>query len=578
MKYNYRFCLLTFLGMISCTSSKQAAEKEITIHQFNDPEMLNPINYADARAGYILNHLFQKLIGVDYKHPAEIVPIIADSLPLIEKMPDGKMNISFRIKKEAKWDNQSNITARDVDFTLKAMKCPWVNNYHTKSFFDFIIDFKYDQEDEKSFTIVADTLNYLAQEVLAELFILPEYVYDSLGRLKHTSVHQMAKEYERIQHHPSIIVFANEFNAAQFMFDPMHIKGSGAYELVEWKKNEYITLVKKQKWWGEGLENKNCFFEAYPDRLVFKTISTITSAITALKAGTIQVMSAIKPKYYADITSSEKAMKRFNFFSTSDYSYLYVGFNLSNPFLKDIRLRKALAHLANVEDMIKVITYNQSQQVVGPIHPSKKYYNNELVPYTYNADLAKKIMADAGWADANRNGIVDKLIEGSPHELQLRLMINANNEERKTIALLLQAEAKKVGIDLLIQTVDWAVFLERCASHDFDLMIGKWVGGAGEDDLKQMFHSASAAANGANYMSYSNTQLDSIVEVMQYEMNADKRQRLYYRAQEIIYADVPVLFLYNSVNRMAIDKKIINACPSTLAPGYWAQGFTISSN
>ena len=105
------------------------------------------------------------------------------------------------------------------------------------------------------------------------------------------------------------------------------------------------------------------------------------------------------------------------------------------------------------------------------------------------------------------------------------------------------------------------------------MMIGKWISGPGPDDLKQCFHSASANGTGTNYMCYSNTQLDSIIHSIRYEIDEEKRKKLYDKAQEIIHEDVPMIFLYIPTNKIAISKQFENAYPSLIQPGYWAQGF-----
>ena len=572
MKYITHLSITLLFLFFSCTQPV-TLHNQVIIRQVNDPEMLNPVNYTDARAGNIMNHLFQKLIDIDYKNPTNIIPVLATSRPLIEKIEGGKMLLTFSIRKEAKWDNGASITAKDVDFTIKTFKCPLVNNPNSKSFFDFITDFEYDKTDPNKFIIKTDTLYFTAEATFTDMPILPEHIYDPTSILRKYSVKQITKEFINLKSNSEIIAFAGNFNSARYMYDPSSIEGSGAYKLTEWRKNDYIILTKKENWWGDFFQKESCFFEAYPSKLIFKTITDQTAAITALKAGNINVMSSIKPKDYSEMIKSEKLTNNYNLFNFPEYSYLYIGLNTLSPILKDKNVRKAIAYITNIDDIIKTITYDQATKTAVPIHPSKTTFNNDIVHYGYDLTKAKKILSDAGWKDSNKNEILDKQINGRTEELELNLMVNAGNEERKSIAFLFQAEAKKVGIGINIQTFDWSVFLERCSSHNFDMMIGKWISGPGPDDLKQCFHSASANGTGTNYMCYSNTQLDSIIHSIRYEIDEEKRKKLYDKAQEIIHEDVPMIFLYIPTNKIAISKQFENAYPSLIQPGYWAQGF-----
>src|SRR5688500_6859413 len=95
--------LSVVLSVPSC-SSYVPKQKEVKVHELSDAEMLNPICYTDASAGYILPNLFQSLLSIDFKS-LELVPVLAESRPQIEKMEGGRLKITYSIRKEAKWDN-----------------------------------------------------------------------------------------------------------------------------------------------------------------------------------------------------------------------------------------------------------------------------------------------------------------------------------------------------------------------------------------------------------------------------------------------------------------------------------------
>ena len=130
-KLPYYFILSLFVCITSCTEDLPI-RNEVVIHDLADPETMNPVNLSDASSAYITNHIFQKLMDADFKNPSEFVPVLAERLPLIEKTKNGKMQLTFQIRKEAIWDNGDPITAKDVEFTVKTIKCPLVNNPNSK--------------------------------------------------------------------------------------------------------------------------------------------------------------------------------------------------------------------------------------------------------------------------------------------------------------------------------------------------------------------------------------------------------------------------------------------------------------
>ena len=576
LKIIYLFLIVLF----SACSGNLPVKNEVVIHGLADPQMLNPVNFTDAQVAYISNHIFQKLIDVEFREPYNLVGILSESRPEIEKTPDGKMHLTFRLRKEAKWDDGVPVTTKDVDFTIKTIKCPLVNNPNARSYFDFMSDFKYYEDDQQKFTIVFRNLHFQAEAIFTDIYILPEYVYDPKGLMKNISVKMIAEKSDSLKSNSgSMKEFADDFNSEKRMRDPAFIGGCGAYKFIEWKTNERVVLVKKENWWGYPLEKENCFFEAYPEKLIFQTVKDQSSALVSLKAGNLDVMTGIKSKDFINLPKSEKFTQNFNAYTPMEYSYLYLALNIKKPILADKETRQALAYLTNVENIIQTIKYGQADQIVGPIHPSKKnIYNKNIEPYKYNFEKAKQLLEKAGWKNTNGDATLDKMIDGKHTEFIVDYLVNNGNDERKSVGIMLQAEAKKAGIAINVQSVDWAVMLEKCNKHDFDIMIGKLLSGPTPDDMKQTFHSTAATGEGANYANFSNAKADLLIDSIRVEIDEEKINGMYMRFQEILHEEVPMIFLYAPTERIAISKKFDNAYPSILRPGFWAQGFKLRNS
>ena len=149
---------------ISCGGSKykQSNSQDVIVHELSDAEMLNPVNVHDNTGQCILKNIFQSLLDIDFK-TLEIIPVLAQSRPQIEKNPDGGLLITYEIRPEAKWDNGSPITAKDVEFTIKVIKNPKVNNPSAKPYYEFISDIKLYDDDPLKFTLVCNQTYILAE-------------------------------------------------------------------------------------------------------------------------------------------------------------------------------------------------------------------------------------------------------------------------------------------------------------------------------------------------------------------------------------------------------------------------------
>ncbi|MBA3900325.1 MAG: hypothetical protein H0X62_08980, partial [Bacteroidetes bacterium] len=523
MHYFYYGVFFIFSFLVSCGEPEMGNQNaDVTICEYLEPEMLNPVLYHDMTSGLVLSNMFQKLLSLDF-HTLEPVPILAVSRPEISKMPDGGIELTYRLKPEARWDDGSPITAKDVEFSLKLVLAPLIENLRDRAFYDFITDFRYYNNDSLKFTISGKEVYILAEAASGDFSILQSKVYDPEQILSKFSLKELIENYDELEANDDLKKFAKHFNSEKFQLQKEFIKGSGAYELESWEPGIRITLKKKENWWGVQFADKNLYFKAIPPRITYRFIPDPTTALVALKAGQVDVLRNIKSIDFIGLEKSEKYQESFNSFTPSQLECNYIGLNHANPKLKDIKTRQALAHLLDVDKIIKVIHYGLAKRMVGPIHPSKiNEYAKEIEPYQFDVSKARKLLAEAGWVDLNNNGTLDKMIDGQLIELELEYCYTAGSDERKFIGLIFQEEAKKAGIRIKLQPTESLRLMEKVKGHDFDLFYGSFVSSPVPSDFKQLYHSESYAS-GSNYNGYMSKKADSLIDIIRVEMDEEQR-------------------------------------------------------
>ena len=580
MKKSAHYLIVILCGGLflfnSCTTYKKDPN-EVVIHLLADADMLNPINSTDANVGQdIANNLFQGLIAFDYK-TLKLVPILADSLPKVVVDSTGHMLITFEIRKEAKWDNGTPVTAKDVEFTFKTIINPAVNDEALKSYYDFVNDvlfIKTYSENPRKFTIVCEKKYILAVIASGTTTIIPEYVYDPSKYMEHFTFSQMVHEKEKIAKDPNMIAFAKDFNSDKYSRDPKYVSGSGAYHFVSWTTGQRMVLEKKKDWWGNSLTGTNCYFDANATKLIYQTINDHTSALVSLKAGNIDVMNDIMPQDFIDLPKSDKFMANYDTYTPLQLVYDYLGFNTANPKLADMKTRQALAHLCDVQKMIKDVVYGLAQQVTGPVSPMDSInYNADVKPYDYNLDEAKAMLADAGWKDSDGDGILDKVIDGKKTDFTIDFLINSGNDIRKKVALIFQEAARKVGITVNVIQQDWNVYLDNIKKHSFEMYFGAWVMPYGPSDFKQIYYTTSALNRGSNYVSFGNVKSDALIDSIREELDETKRARMEKELQVVMHDQCAYVYLWSPKQLIAVSKRFTNVYPSTIFPCYWEAGF-----
>lgn len=576
MIYKFGVVILLLIS-IGCNRTDYECSDCTVQYVASDPTQLTPFNATDETALVLFNHLFQTLLAFDFQ-TNELVPVLAKEQAKIKERKDGKVEVSFEIRAEAKWNDGTEITGNDVAFSLKVIKCPQTDNQHLKSDFDLIENIFIDKQNPKRFTLIYSEPTMMLETILTDLLILPKQIYDVNGILDNYSLYEMTEQAERFTADIDLQNFAEAFNSPNFQRET--VIGSGAYRLASWSDSERIVLTKKETWWGNEIANENQWFEAFPNELVFEIYKKQLPGYSALKNGKIQVMNDIPFYAFSKYWFPEDSKYRANYhvFTAPSFTYDYIGINLNSPKLSDTLTRKALAHLMDIETLIQKSSYGFAEQVTSFTHPSlKTLANKDIEPYAFNIAMADSLLAIAGWQDLDSNNILEKQfitdsLDTIILELNLTIAYNSGNERRKNAAKILQQAAKKVGINIIIESIELPNLLDKLKQHDFELYVGGWISSPKLSNPMIVWHT-SAINNGSNYVSFGNEKSDAIVERISKTIDFDTKAKLYQELHGIIHEDIPYIFLLSQKQCIAVSKTFDNVYPSGMHPGYWAAGF-----
>ena len=584
MKLNrlYQILAITLIWLcVSCggdtttNTSTSDYENKVTSHILSDPEELTPLNSNDNGATIAFQHIFQTLVHIDFKDYS-IVPVLAKERPVYTELPGDKLRADMEIRAEATWDNGEPITGNDVDFSLRVLKNPKTDSKALKPYLEDIEEVIVDENNPKKFSLVYAKPYMIAESALTDLYIIPAYVYDPDGIMKKFTVKELYTKGEQLDNDPDINKFADQYNSSKFQREV--VVGSGPYKFDKWQVNQRVILKLKKDWWGHKLAKENHWFQAYPEELVFETINDLTTATVALKGEKIDAMRSIENKaFVTDLQKSKTFTDKFQTATPPFFSYDYMAFNKRRDKFSDVRTRKALAHLMNVDQLIESACYGLGERVASFTHPSlTERLNPNVKPYPYDQAKAKELLTAAGWKDTDGDGVLDKEIDGEKVDFTIDIHFNTGNSRREKACLIFQEECRKAGVKVNVLPLEWSVLLERAKSHNFDIVTLGWVSSPLESDPKQIWHTDSQSDGGSNYAGFGNAKTDQLIDDLRKEMDAQKRYKLYHQLHQEIHDDVPYIFLLAQKERIAISKKFDNAYASGIRPGYWDSGFQVS--
>ncbi len=560
----------------------QTANK-VRIHQLGDVQHINFVTATDNQSTIMGFLTHQYLYNLDPK-TYEYVPVLVKERATISEGEDGKVRMVFEIRPEAKWDNGRSITAEDVIFSLKIIFSPDIETVdRLKPYLDYIEDIEVDASNPKKFTVVCKRPYMSAETSISNnLLIVPDYVYDPQNILDNYSLKDLLDEEKNkeLQNDANLKEFAKFFNSDEFKFEK--ISGSGPYEFVKWDTNERLVLKKKENWWGDavhGNDPDHPWFQAYPDEVIYTTITDLTTAVVALRGQSIDAMQAVPNKQFVEeLKLDNDFLGKYDMDAPPLFAYDYIGINTRDPRLTDVKVRKAMAHAMNVKQVVKTELYGLGQQMVNIIHPLfKNRFNSDIKPYAYNLQQAKTLLEEAGWTDSDGNGILDKEIDGELEELSFKIYVNNGNDRRKSSAIIFKDGLSKIGVEIDIRILEWATFLDKIHKKDFDLYVGGWAASPVESDPAQIWHSKSYA-DGSNYVGFGSPESDALIDKLRETVDNETRFGMYKELQKMIHDEVPYIFLVVQRNRVAASRKYDNVYGTGLRQGFHPNGFNAVSS
>lgn len=539
--------------------SSWSKENIVVNHITTEPNGLHPCNDNSVLKPFIFQYTHRTILINDLEH-LNLKP------SLVKKMPEvsaDNLQYYYELKKGIKWDDGTPLSFEDILFTFKTVKCPLINNPHQKPYLDNLKDIISEPSNPLKFTLIMKKTYIQNLAFLTDLFILQRNFYDPQNILSKYTYSQFDDSSFHSEEEPGLLAWANDFNSAKFSRTPEFIQGLGPYRIAQWEPGQYITLVKKSEHWTQN--STDPFDAAYPEKIIFKINQDMNSQMLELKSQTLDVTTFLSIKTLHTLQKNESFTRHYHSQFTDTYNYTYLGLNtkpdgvLRKKFLTDKNVRRAIAHLVPIEDLIHVLREGKGTRMVGPVSPLKPEYNHEIPLIEYNPEKAKKILDEAGWVDTDGDNIRDKIIDGVKTSFIVDLAFATTQVEWKDLALMLSESFYKVGIKAELRPNDFAVHVENNKNHNFDMMLGAWAASSQPEDFTQLWHTTSWTSKGSNYCGFGNEESDKLIDSIRFTMDENIRFKMIRRLQKIIYEEQPYVFLWAGIRANAIHKRFGNA-------------------
>jgi peptide/nickel transport system substrate-binding protein len=308
--------------------------------------------------------------------------------------------------------------------------------------------------------------------------------------------------------------------------------GTGPYKVAEWQgPNKDLVLEANDNWWGGKPRIR---------RARFKIITEQASRVAALLSGDADVAQAMPPEEIAHIngnggkTEARVAISNRIPFYFIDVSVNDPIFDQKDP--NSALRRQAVNYAANVDGIIKSVLLGQGTRVATILAPWHVGFDKSIQPYPYDPNKAKDLMKQAGNPDGFETAIY---------------FIKGRYVKDAEVAQAIAQELGKVGIKckaVLSDPTQQANLENSQKTNGLDFASwGNWMFDA-DNTFYPLFHSSAAklanGGKGSSARTWMNQDFDGTIESARYELDTDKRNQLYSKAQHLIYDQAPALFMY----------------------------------
>lgn len=483
-----------------------------------EPAEVDPHTTTGMPEFHLQMALFEGLVS---KHPQtlEAVPGVAERWDVSE---DGLI-YTFYLRANAKWSNGDPITADDFVFSWqRALSVALGNQYAGSLYVLKNAEAFYKNEINDFSQVGAKALDAHTLQVTLEN---PTPYF--LQLLDHHSMYPV--------HRPTILKHGKIDEAATRWTRPENFVGNGAFVIKEWTPGKIFIVKRNPHYWdSENVKLKEIYFYPIDQTLVEERM------FKAKQLHKTETMPSTKIETYRKSRFAE--YKGHLYFGT----YFYL-FNVTKKPLDDARVRRALAYSIDRESITKNITKGGQVATYSYTPPDTLGYN-ATTKMVYDIDLAKKLLAEAGYPDG----------KGFP---KLELIYNTNQDHQKIAVAIQQMWKKALNIDVTLQNQEWKVYINNQTLLNYQISRRGWIG----DYLDPFTFLELFITNGGNNNTgWSNAEYDELLKKSISAKSREERYSYLQQAETILINEAPILPIYNYTTNYLLSEDVKGYYPNIM--------------
>jgi peptide/nickel transport system substrate-binding protein len=539
--FKHRYCVLMCLMMsvillISGCSTKSLPNPkknemkqggQIVFGSLQEPNTLNPLLSDLLATAEVSSLIFSGLVANNDK--GEWIPDLASEVPTLQNggvSQDG-LTVKYKLRSGVTWHDGKAFTAEDVKFTWQTIMNSKVNVV-SRDGYDKISSI----DTPDSYTVIVNFKEYYAPYLSLFTRVLPKHILES----------------------------ESDINKSAFNRTPI---GTGPFKLKEWRLTEALVL-----------EANPAYFRGKPnlDTIIYKVIPDNNIMLTQLKSGELDIITNIPFSQLDQV----KSIEGVRVVSTPNMIWEHLDFNLDNPLFQDVRVRQAIALGIDRQGIIANVLKNSASPAAGDQSPLSWGYNPTAKQTIRDIGTARDLLSQAGWQQGT-----DGIFAKDGRKLAFSISVPAGMKTRELVAQAISYQLKEVGIAVEVKVLDGKMFFEDILKkRQFETAMYAWVAGIEPNNFNlwnsKKIPSAANRYEGQNYPGWRNAEVDTLTEQGVSALDMETRKQIYFRIQDLIIQEYPIIPLYFRNNIDVVKNTVANyhanPTPSGNLWNAWAWG------
>ncbi|WP_243695034.1 ABC transporter substrate-binding protein [Labedella populi] len=474
--------------------SAEAGDATLTIATTTDVVNYNPL-IGNSRSDYwITNLMYPHLLSIANDGSKE--PQLAEEWGYVDETTG-----YYEIRDDMTWSDGEKLDAEDVAYTMNAVK----KDAPSGTFYGQLANFE--SAEAVSDTRVEITLTQPDSSIVEEIGfwgnVVPQHVFEPAG---------------------STAEFANDGSDGGWV-------SAGPYLLTDVQVGQSYTM--------ERVEDYPLVEGGTPiaAKVVYRVFPDVNTEILALQSGEVDVIAnALPPAQVEQLRNTDG----IEIAEVTGLGYAHMVYNMQNPDLAKVEVRKALAHAADYQAIRDVVLQGQADSTgSSPLMPVlSTYYDDSIEEYEFDTDLSRSLMEDAGYtADA-----------AGMFPVSFRLIYSLQDSVTSQWAQLVKESSAEAGITIELQGTERNTYLAMTNEGDYDIYAGNF---AIMDDPVTNFTLSYLPGGAINYTYVDDPELNALIEEASAASDVDEKVEIMQEAAAIVHEQVYDNIMYTQNLYMA---------------------------